>query len=582
MQRWFAWSMLIHVLVGAACGPAGSVAPGLMPHAGPRTPLEMEFEREAEAFYWAYFDFRPAMGISLGHHRYDGQLPDRSPQAIASEMARLHRARKAFERFPPEKLSAMARVEHAVIMQEIRKELFDLEVMRSPWRNPRYYLEALDLSPYISRDYRPIEERALAIIHACRAASAYLGQARLNLEDRVPLPWLETTLAQVAGATDFVRVDIPKAMASVTEEPLARDLAQALASMAEELTDFERFLGSRRSAATSDFALGEDRFLRMLSETQGLTIRLADLKRIASADLDRNLRAMKEAARSIDAKKSMRGVVLEAAEVRPAPGEVLELATRQAQEARQFLVEKDLVTIPSEDLAEVQESPPFMRWNAAFLSAAGVFETKRLSSFYYISPPDPSWSKEEQTAYLIPRADLLFTTIHELWPGHFLQSLHSKRNPSRILKSFCTYSNEEGWAHYAEEMAWNAGMGHGDPRLRVGQLKEALLRNARFLVAIGLHAERMTVEQATSLFQDKAFVDPANARQQAMRGTFDPMYVSYTLGKLMIMKLYEDWRNATGKRGALKEFHDAFLSHGCAPIPVIRQAMLGPGSGPAL
>ena len=179
------------------------------------------------------------------------------------------------------------------------------------------------------------------------------------------------------------------------------------------------------------------------------------------------------------------------------------------------------------------------------------------------------------------RADLLFVTIHEVWPGHFLHGLHIRKHPSKVLQSFCTYSNTEGWGQYTEEMMFDAGAGGHTPQARVGMLKEGLLRNVRFVVALGLHTGGMTVEQAQKLFEEKAFVDPGNARQQAVRGTFDPMYLSYTLGKLMIRKLATEWmqRNPGATRG---QFHDALLSHACAPLPLIRRSMLGADSGSPL
>lgn len=241
------------------------------------------------------------------------------------------------------------------------------------------------------------------------------------------------------------------------------------------------------------------------------------------------------------------------------------------------------MSIPSADLAEVRVSPPFNRFNSASLSSAGVFESKPLPSFYYITPPDPTWPKEQQREYLHPSHYLLFTTVHELWPGHFLQALYAKKQPSRVLKSFCSYANVEGWAHYAEEMMWDAGLGGGDPRVRVGMLLSALTRNARFLAALGLHTGGMTVEEATRLFQEKAFMPVAGARQQAVRGTFDPFYSSYTLGKLMIVKLRDDWKaklEAEGKGNVytLQAFHEAFLAQGCQAVPIIREAMVGGGT----
>jgi len=238
--------------------------------------------------------------------------------------------------------------------------------------------------------------------------------------------------------------------------------------------------------------------------------------------------------------------------------------------------------VPGEEMAEVRLSPPFMRWNFAFLSSPGKFEEKVLPSFYYISPPDPKWPRKEQLAYIPSRPVLLYTTVHEVWPGHFLEYLHTRRIHSRILRSLCSYAFEEGWAHYGEQMMREAGAGGDDPRAAIGQLSEALMRNVRFVSAIGLHTRGMTVAESAALFEKKGNQDRASARQQAVRGTFDPGYLNYTLGKLMILKLRDDWKAKVGPRYSLKAFHDQFLSHGCAPIPAIRRAMLGPDSGPAL
>jgi uncharacterized protein (DUF885 family) len=268
---------------------------------------------------------------------------------------------------------------------------------------------------------------------------------------------------------------------------------------------------------------------------------------------------------------------------RPSPSEALDLATRQAAEARLFLETHPIVSIPSEEVAEVRLTPAFMRFNPAFLSSPGPFETGSLPSFYYVTPPDPSWPAEQQKAYMMPRNVLLFTTVHEVWPGHFLQHLYTKKQPSRVLKSFCSYANTEGWGLYVEQVMWEAGLRGRDPRAHIGQLLSALMRDARFLAALGLHTRGMTVDEATKLFQEKAFMPVAAARQQAVRGTIDPYYSSYTLGKLMIEKLRDDWKakleaDGKAKDWSLQAFHETYLGQGCQAVPLIREAMVGAGS----
>jgi uncharacterized protein (DUF885 family) len=219
-----------------------------------------------------------------------------------------------------------------------------------------------------------------------------------------------------------------------------------------------------------------------------------------------------------------------------------------------------------------------MRWNAAYISIPGPYE-KNLPSIYYIAPPDPKWTQAEQEAYIPAKADLLFISVHEVWPGHFLQFLHSNRASSKLGGVFISYAFNEGWAHYTEEMMWEVGLGNGDPETHIVQLLNALLRNVRFVSAIGMHTGEMTVSESEKMFREKAYQDAGNARQQAARGTFDPAYGNYTLGKLMIRKLREDWTTTRGGRQAWKAFHDEFLSFGAPPIPLVRKAMLGAETG---
>jgi uncharacterized protein (DUF885 family) len=244
-------------------------------------------------------------------------------------------------------------------------------------------------------------------------------------------------------------------------------------------------------------------------------------------------------------------------------------------------VDHNLVSIPGTEQALVDEAPPYNRWNFAYINIPGPYE-KGLPSVYYISPPDPKWPAAEQKAYLPGKAALLFTSAHEVMPGHFLQFLHANRSPSRFGQVFVGYAYAEGWAHYVEEMMWDAGLGANDPEIHVGQLTEALLRNVRFLSAIGLHTGKMTVAASEKMFLESAFQDKGNATQQAARGTFDPAYLNYTMGKLMIRKLREDWTATRGGRNAWHDFHDQFLQFGGPPIPLVRAAMMGPSGGSPL
>jgi uncharacterized protein (DUF885 family) len=255
---------------------------------------------------------------------------------------------------------------------------------------------------------------------------------------------------------------------------------------------------------------------------------------------------------------------------------------------RDFVQKNNIAGIPGDSQAMVAEAPPYNRENAAFIQVPGPYE-KGVTATYNIAPPNPKWTKAEQAAYIPSEATLLFTSVHEVWPGHFLQFLHSNSNPDKLEALWVGYGFAEGWAHYAEEMMYEEGLGKGDPEMHIGQLREALLRDVRLLSSIGLQTEGMTVAQSEKMFREQAFQDPGNAQQQAARGTYDPAYLNYTLGKLMIRKLRTDWvakMHASGGAAAAgapagddhalwHDFHDKFLSYGGPAIPLLRKEMLG-------
>ena len=563
---------------GSSTGTTGSTSDTDAPQGTAST--EERFQRLAETFYRDHLEALPPLAVGLGFHEYDGKLPDLSRDSVAARIAMYREANQAFAAIPAAELSARSRVEREVLLTETRSWLFDLDVMTMHERNPMAYIFGIGLLGYIAYDYAPIEDRARAIIAICNGVGPYLAQGQKNLSEVIPRPWLQIAMLMTSGMIEFARNDAAKAMAGL-DEPLASELRTALDTYATAVGGYHEFLKSRMATASDDFALGEELFLRMLRDKEGVEISLERLTAIGEADLQRNLAAAAAAARTIDPASDPRTVFDAVAGEKPTPDQVLATATDQSARLRQFLIDRDIVEIPSPDVAEVRASPPFMRFNSAFLNSAGLFEKKPLPSFYYISPPDPSWPEEQQRAYIPSYGNLFFTSVHELWPGHFLQHLHKKKNPSKILKTFCAYTNSEGWAHYTEEMMWLQKSAGDDARMHMGQLGDALLRNVRFKSAIALHTGGATVEQVKTWFLEQGYQDPGNAMQQAMRGTFDPGYLNYTLGKLMIMKLHDDWKARMGDRYSLRAFHDTFLSYGCAPVPVIRREMLGDDS-PAL
>ena len=248
------------------------------------------------------------------------------------------------------------------------------------------------------------------------------------------------------------------------------------------------------------------------------------------------------------------------------------------EDIRQALLDLDLITIPSEDRCQVVETPAYMRYAFAAMDSAGALETRATESFYYVTPVEPDWTAQQQEEWLsnFNYDTLRMVSVHEVYPGHFVHFLHNRygRSLPLVNRVATSYAFTEGWAHYTEQMMVESEYGAGQHALHLTQLLEALVRNCRFLCSIWMHTQGMSVDDATRFFMDKAYMGELPARREAMRGTFDPGYLSYTLGKLMILKLREDFQREQGSAFTLKGFHDRLLSYGAPPVSLLRQVML--------
>ncbi len=516
----------------------------------------------------------PPFAVDSGRHEYDGKLPDWSKAGIAANIARLHAARDAAQKVDAARLDPALAFEREYLLARIDRDLFWLETGELPFTNPTYYLDGLNPSVYLTRDYAPLADRMRAYVAYAGAVPAAATSIKENLGLPLPQTFVERAISGFAGYADFFNDDVPKIFASVDDAALQAEFKTANKAAADAMRDLAKYFEGQRATATQGFALGAEKFAKMLAATEGVTTPLAELEKIGRADLDRNLAAVKAACEKFTPGKSIPACFAKLAADKPKGGPVA-AATEQLVELRKFVIDKQIVSVPNEEQALVREAPPYNRANSAYIEIPGPFE-KPLPAIYYIAPPDPTWSKADQLAYIPGKDDLLFTSVHEVWPGHFLNFLHANESKSMIGRLFVGYAFAEGWAHYTEEMMWDTGLDAGSAEAHVGQLSNALLRNVRFISAIGLHTGGMTVEQSEQMFREQAFQDPGNARQQAARGTYDPAYLNYTMGKLMIMKLRSDWTATRGGRGAWKAFHDEFLSYGGPPIPMVRKAMLGP------
>jgi len=525
----------------------------------------------------AFFVAHPAFAVVQGRHEFDGQLPDWSREGIAAEIARLKAQRAAALAYTDADLSKEQQYQRDYLVSAIDGQLFWLDDAEWPFRSPDFYFswltDSLDPSPYITLTYAPPAERMKSFIRYANNLPTATAQIRDNLRLPMPRTLLQYGVDSFGGFADFFRNDVAAAFGKVTDKALLAEFDAAREGAAKAMEALAAWLQSNRGSATEDYAMGPELFKKMLYDTERVDIGLDELEAIARADLAHNQAELKRACDEFAPGKSIPECFAKMAGRKPAGGPVV-AAREQLHELKAFVVKQDLVSIPGKEEALVRESPPYARSNSAYINTAGPYEENQ-PSIYYISPPNPAWPKDVQKAYIPGESDLLFTSAHEVWPGHFLNFVHANRADFTFGRVFVTYAFGEGWAHYTEDMMLDAGLRERSPETRIGQVGNALLRNARFLSAIGLHTQGMTIAESEQLFMEQAYQDRGTAEQQAARGTYDPAYLNYTVGKLLIKQLRDDWVAERGGRKAWREFHDTFLSFGGPPIPLVRAQMLG-------
>lgn len=538
-----------------------------------------DWQRFVNSYIEASFRANPNFAVSQGRHEYDGVAVDLRPAALAAEVQRLTSAVATAQAFPEASLTKKQRFERAYLIANARGSLFwaSREGADQYHTNPAAYLGAMDPSVYVTVPYAPPVVRLRAYTKFLRGIPQVAEQMRSNIRTPMPISFVDYAKSAFGGFAVYYPGDGLLAWKGIgtpaDQAALRAATANATAAMKTTVAWVER----QRPRAKANFALGRAKFQKMLWDTEMVATPLGELEAIGRADLASNQALLRDACSRYAPGANIPACMDKMNADKPVGGPVVG-ARAQLAGLKQFIVTHDIVTIPGPEEAKVEESPPYNRQNSAYINIPGPYE-KGLPSVFYISPPDPSWTKEAQASYIPGKADLLFTSIHEVWPGHFLNFLHANRSPFLFGRVFVGYAYAEGWAHYAEEMMRVAGVGGGTDEVMIGQLSNALLRNCRFLSAIGMHSGTMTQAQSYRMFRDQCYQDEGNAKQQAARGTYDPGYLNYTMGKLMIRKLRDDWVATHGGRAAWKAFHDQFLSYGGPPIPLVRQQMMG---GPAV
>lgn len=532
--------------------------------------------------HWAFY---PTSASRMGLHEHDGRLPDLSPGNLLRRLEELRRGVAQLSAINSEGLEGEQRLSYRLLELFLKRELFSLEEMRPLESNPMRQVGFLNVGSYVRRDYAPMGDRLRSATQALEQVPDFLEVLDAALQQELGKPVLDMSIESYAGMARFYRVDLGQAVEGFTDSAILGPFNEARERGAVAIEGFVERLRARLSRATEDFAIGAQLYGSMLATGEGLTVPLNELVTLGQANLEQNLAQLQEVSEGIGPGRPVSEIVAEISRNHPT-AQALIPETRDMLEAiRQALIDLDLISIPSEDRCQVIETPTYMRYAFAAMDSPGSLETRATESYYYVTPVEEEWTEGQREEWLanFNYDTLRIISVHEVYPGHFVHHLHSRYGAplpltNRVVSS---YAFTEGWAHYAEQMMVETEYGRDLPALRLTQLLEALVRNCRYMCSLGMHTQGMSLEEATRFFMEYAYMGELPARREALRGTFDPGYLNYTLGKLMILKLREDYRREQGPQYSLKQFHDRLLSYGAPPLPLLREEMLSePGTVP--
>jgi uncharacterized protein (DUF885 family) len=519
-----------------------------------------------------YFPFNPTAATAAGIHKFDDKLEDYSQAGNAARISTLKKFQVEFEKLP-------ADPNRDLVLSNIRAALLELETIRMWQKNPDQYSSGITSSAFVimSRTFAPPEERLKSLIARERQMPKVLADARANLKNP-PKIYTEVAIEQLPGNTAFFEHDVPLAFKQAKSPKLLAEFQQSNAAVIAALKEYEKFLRTDLLPRSSgDFRLGAENYAKKLSYEEMVDLPLDRLLKIGYDNLRANQKQFAETAAKIDPKKTPQQILAELEQDHPAPDKLLDAFRQVITTLRDFIVAKKIVTLPSPVLPILEETPPFMRaLTFASMDTPGPYETVAKEAFFNVTLPEKGWSKDRLESFMgaFHRGTILSTAIHEAYPGHYVQFLWMQHIDSRVRKLLGANTNAEGWAHYSEQMMLDEGFST-DLRMRLGQLQDALLRNARYVVGIEMHTGKRTMAQGIEFFEKEGYQTHEVAERETKRGTSDPTYLYYTLGKLEILKLREDYRKMKGPQFSLEEFHDSFMKQGFPPIKIVRRALLG-------
>ncbi|HEX7723884.1 MAG TPA: DUF885 domain-containing protein [Pyrinomonadaceae bacterium] len=556
--------------------------------AAPIAAKPQAFAQLVDAYFDDYFKANPSQATVTGFHQYDNQLEDFSLAAHQRNRRRLLEYLGAFQAINPRTLSQLDRDDREIMIATIHSALLEEDRVQMWRKNPDSYSGAVTSSIFslIKRNFAPPDARLRSVIAREKQIRRALMQARAVLRNP-PKIYTDIAIEQMPGNIDFFQDTLPAAFTDVKDTNLVVEFIRVNQAAMSELKNYQEWLRKDllpRSHGT--FAIGAENYRLKLLYDEMVDTPLPRLLEMGYAQLHKDQQAFADTARRIDPNKKPEDVLKEMERDHPTADKLLASAQQQLDGLRQFLIDKKIITVPGGAQAKVVETPSFARATTfASMDTPGPYETKATEAYYNITLPDPSWSKEKQEEYLEGYNFPLLSnvSVHEVWPGHYTQFLWVRNSPdlSKVRKLTAAGSNAEGWAHYSEQMVLDEGLYNNDPRYRLAQLVDALLRDCRYIVGIRMHTQGMTMAEARVFFVKEGHQVPVVGEMETKRGTGDPTYLMYTLGKLEIMKLRADYQRKMGAQFSLKDFHDRFIKAGSPPVKIVRRELMG-RDGPLL
>ena len=576
---------LLRVAVLLAAGVV-SMQPSAWSASSAPNAADTAFGKLADEFIAGYLTWRPQTGTALGLHEYDGKISDFSRASLDAELARLKRFDQQLAAFDTKSLSSQTYFDFRVLQTAIKSELFNFDETESYAKNPMTYAGAIDVNIYIKRNFAPLEERVKSIIAIEKQALGIIAAAKANLEESLAKPFVETAIEIADGSADFLGKDLVDALKEIKNESLMTEFKSVNQQAIEALRGYVAWLKTDKlPKAHQHYALGREKYQKMLRGGELIDLPPETILEIGMRELRREQQVFADAGKKIDPAKKPIEVFKEIQKDHPTADGLIPDTRKDLEAIRQFVIEHKIVTMPSEVRARVEETPQYLRATSfASMDTPGPFERKATEAYYYVTPVEKEWpakQKEEWlTAFNYYTTDIV--TIHEAYPGHYTQFLCLNASPAtRLEKILGSYAFAEGWAHYSEQMLLDEGFGAQEKndslkgvKYRLAQSDEALLRLCRLCVSIKTHCEGLSLDDATKFFEENCYYEHKPAYQEALRGTFDPGYLYYTVGKLEILKLRRDFQKEAGQGFSLQKFHDEMLRHGAPPIRLLREVML--------